>query len=290
MSTFEHRSFELADNPMIFAADRPGDPQLHLQPHHPVRKVNQGLRQTQRRNFKIGVTDIGYGLRPNHPLEQVATSNGYPAPRQAEGRSQRTRRITSIEFAKFVSGIQPGQGLAEALRRAEDRLKALAELYADPNRKVMSFWTMGFNQHTRGTWVNNMIYNVHLLVGKIRAGQQPVPLTGQPSACGTAREVGTFAHRLPADMVVTNPSTARSPRRSGSCPEGTISDKIGYHAGGSRARMLKDGKIGCYWTSTTNNMQAGPNVNGRSAGLAQSGKASSWSPTSTRPSPQWRPT
>lgn len=29
--------------------------------------------------------------------------------------------------------------------------------------------------------------------------------TGQPSACGTAREVGTFSHRLPADMNVSNP-------------------------------------------------------------------------------------
>ena len=65
---------------------------------------------------------------------------------------------------------------------------------------------MGFNQHTRGTWVNNMIYNVHLLVGKIsEPGNGPFSLTGQPSACGTAREVGTFAHRLPADMVVMNP-------------------------------------------------------------------------------------
>ncbi|MFP1462685.1 hypothetical protein ACLB1E_17200 [Escherichia coli] len=35
-------------------------------------------------------------------------------------------------------------------------------------------------------------------------GCGPFSLTGQPSACGTAREVGTFAHRLPADMVVTN--------------------------------------------------------------------------------------
>ena len=34
---------------------------------------------------------------------------------------------------------------------------------------------MGFNQHTRGTWVNNMIYNVHLLVGKISTpGSGPV--------------------------------------------------------------------------------------------------------------------
>jgi anaerobic selenocysteine-containing dehydrogenase len=51
-----------------------------------------------------------------------------------------------------------------------------------------------------------MVYNVHLLVGKIsEPGNSPFSLTGQPSACGTAREVGTFAHRLPADMVVTNP-------------------------------------------------------------------------------------
>ena len=51
-----------------------------------------------------------------------------------------------------------------------------------------------------------MIYNVHLLTGKIsKPGCGPFSLTGQPSACGTAREVGTFVHRLPADMVVTNP-------------------------------------------------------------------------------------
>jgi len=43
-------------------------------------------------------------------------------------------------------------------------------------------------------------------------------------------------------------------------PEGTISPKIGYHAV-AQSRALKDGKIKCYWTSTTNNMQAGPNVN-----------------------------
>ncbi len=86
------------------------------------------------------------------------------------------------------------------------QLDALAELYADPKIKVMSFWTMGFNQHTRGVWCNNLVYNLHLLTGKISTpGNSPFSLTGQPSACGTAREVGTFSHRLPADMVVTNP-------------------------------------------------------------------------------------
>ncbi len=29
----------------------------------------------------------------------------------------------------------------------------------------------------------------------------------------------------------------------------------------AQSRALKDGKLKCYWTSTTNNMQAGPNVN-----------------------------
>ena len=30
----------------------------------------------------------------------------------------------------------------------------------------------------------------------------------------------------------------------------------------AQSRALKDGKLKCYWTSTTNNMQAGPNING----------------------------
>ena len=78
----------------------------------------------------------------------------------------------------------------------------------------MSFWTMGFNQHVRGVWANHMVYNLHLLTGKIaEPGNSPFSLTGQPSACGTAREVGTFAHRLPADMVVDQ-SRAPQARRA----------------------------------------------------------------------------
>jgi nitrate reductase NapA len=46
-------------------------------------------------------------------------------------------------------------------------LRYLAALYADPKKKVMSLWCMGFNQHTRGTWINNLVYNIHLLVGEV---------------------------------------------------------------------------------------------------------------------------
>ena len=113
--------------------------------------------------------------------------------------------MTFDEFAKFVSTYDLDY-TAKLTGVPKNRLEALAELYADPKVKVMSFWTMGFNQHTRGVWCNNLVYNIHLLTGKISTpGNSPFSLTGQPSACGTAREVGTFAHRLPADMVVTNP-------------------------------------------------------------------------------------
>lgn len=142
-----------------------------------------------------------------------------------------------------------------------ESLERLAKLYADPNKKVTSLWTMGFNQHTRGVWVNGLAYNVHLLTGKIsEPGNGPFSLTGQPSACGTAREVGTFAHRLPADLVVTKPEHRTFAEKVWKVPEGTIPGKVGYHAV-LQSRMLKDGKLNCYWVTTNNNMQAGPNIN-----------------------------
>src|SRR5690606_37487109 len=126
---------------------------------------------------------------------------------------------------------------------------------------------MGFNQHTRGTWVNNMIYNVHLLVGKIsEPGNGPFSLTGQPSACGTAREVGTLAPRLPADMVVGKPLHRAISAAVWQLPAGTPPAEVGLPAAArgravAQSRALKDGKLKCYWTTTTNNMQAGPNIN-----------------------------
>lgn len=169
--------------------------------------------------------------------------------------------ITFDEFKAFVSEYTLDKA-HEISGVPKDRLEALARAYADPKIRVTSFWTMGFNQHTRGTWVNNMIYNVHLLVGKIsEPGNSPFSLTGQPSACGTAREVGTFSHRLPADMVVMNPKHRALSEKLWKLPAGVLPDWIGAHAV-AQSRLLKDGKINFYWTSTTNNMQVGPNING----------------------------
>ncbi|MDD5297392.1 MAG: nitrate reductase catalytic subunit NapA [Rhodocyclaceae bacterium] len=262
LSTFSHRSTELADNELIFK------PQSDLAILNYIcnyiiqnNAVNHDF-VAKHVNFKKGVTDIGYGLRPNHPLEQAAGNNGYPgADGKPKGDPGKSAPITFDEFKAFVSEYTLDKA-HEISGVPKDRLEALAKAYADPKVKVVSFWTMGFNQHTRGTWVNNMIYNVHLLVGKIsEPGNGPFSLTGQPSACGTAREVGTFAHRLPADMVVMNPKHRELSEKLWKLPAGVLPDWVGSHAV-KMSRDLKDGKINFFWSTTTNNMQAGPNING----------------------------
>ena len=200
--------------------------------------------------FVIGNTDIGYGLRPEHRLQQEAKHADDPGG---------SRPATFEEYAKFVSKYDL-ESVSKLANVPKERLERLAQIYADPATKVMSFFTMGFNQHTRGTWCGNLLYNIHLLTGKISSpGNSPFSLTGQPSACGTAREVGTFSHRLPADMVVTNPKHRAEAERIWKLPAGTIPEKPGYHAV-LQNRMLKDGKLNAYWVQVNNNMQAAPNL------------------------------
>ncbi|MGR3615191.1 MAG: periplasmic nitrate reductase subunit alpha [Paracoccaceae bacterium] len=249
LSTFRHRSFDLADIPAIFT------------PHSDLAILNYIANYiiqndavnkdfvSKHVNFVRGVTDIGYGLRPEDPLQQAAANpdDGGSSPMSFE------------EFAEFVSEYTVEKA-SEMSGVDVETLEKIAELYANPRTKVMSLWTMGVNQHTRGVWVNNMIYNIHLLTGKISTpGNSPFSLTGQPSACGTAREVGTFAHRLPADMVVTNAEHRAKAEKIWKLPEGTVPDWVGSHAV-KQNRDLKDGKINCYWVQVNNNMQAAPNM------------------------------
>ena len=250
LSTFEHRSFDLADIPAVFT------PQTDLAilnyiANHIIQtgRVNRGFVE-RHTNFKIGNADIGYGLRPEHPLERAAAN---------ADKVGGAKDATFEEFAAFVSEYTLDKA-HEMSGVPKKTLEAIAELYADPDTKVMSLWTMGVNQHTRGVWTNNLIYNIHLLTGKIaEPGNSPFSLTGQPSACGTAREVGTFAHRLPADMVVANADHRAKAEKIWKLPAGTIPPKPGYHAV-LQNRMLRDGKLNAYWVQVNNNMQAAPNM------------------------------
>ncbi len=252
MSTYEHRSFELADQSIIFK------PQTDLAILNYIanyiistNRVNRDFVNKHTR-FVLGNADIGYGLRPEHALQKAAKNAA-----DATG----SKPITFEQYAAFVKTYDAAS-VSKLTGVSVDKLKALAELYADPKTKVMSFFTMGFNQHTRGTWCSNLLYNLHLLTGKISSpGNSPFSLTGQPSACGTAREVGTFSHRLPADMLVTNPKHREAAEKIWRLPPGSIPAKPGLHAV-AQSRALKDGKLNAYWVMCNNNVQAGPNVMG----------------------------
>jgi nitrate reductase NapA len=250
LSTYEHRCYELADLPIIFK------PQTDLAILNYIANYIVTKKAVNREfigkhvNFKLGNTDIGYGLRPEHPLQKAAKNTADPGGSKPISFDEYARFVAKydLDYTEKISGVP------------REKLERLAQLYADPKVKVTSFWTMGFNQHTRGVWANHLLYNIHLLTGKISTpGNSPFSLTGQPSACGTAREVGTFSHRLPADMVVTNPKHREMTEQIWKLPPGTIPEKPGFHAV-MQSRMLTDGKLNCYWTQTTNNLQAAANV------------------------------
>lgn len=139
-------------------------------------------------------------------------------------------------------------------------IKILAEIYGDPNKKVMSLWCMGMNQHTRGTWINNLVYNIHLLVGKIsEPGNSPFSLTGQPSACGTVREVGTLTHKLPHGVVMKPEHREHAAKIWGISPD-KIPSKPTYHTV-EMFRALDRGDIRFMWIQVTNPMITMPNLN-----------------------------
>ncbi len=159
------------------------------------------------------------------------------------------------EKVSTLSGVPVGQ------------LKLLGDLFADPKQKVMSLWCMGMNQHTRGTWINNLVYNVHLLAGKIgKPGSTPFSLTGQPSACGTCREVGTLSHALPGGRVVKNAEHRAETEEIWACPPGRLNPKPGFHTM-AMFKALSTGDLTGLWVQVTNPGQTIPNFNAYEDGM-----------------------
>ena len=242
--------------------------------------------------FATGPADIGYGMRATDAFAYAAEKDTQQRERmvvltreEAVGRrldpSARHERPQAsaasagahwlISFEDFKKAFEPytldfvaelSRGDAdEPLDAYKAKLEALAGQYADRARKVVSFWTMGFNQHVRGTWVNEQAYMVHLLTGKQAVpGSGAFSLTGQPSACGTAREVGTFAHRLPADMTVDNAEHRTLSERLWKLPGRTLNPKVGSHIT-EMMRDLEDGTIKWLWVQVTNPFQSTANAN-----------------------------
>jgi nitrate reductase (cytochrome) len=240
--------------------------------------------------FATGPSDIGYGLRPGDeyafPAERdivakelKVTLDKYEAigQRRQEGEvvEQKSRGNPdahwSISFEDYKTALEPytldfvaelAKGDAsESLEAFKAKLQQLADLYIEANRKVVSFWTMGFNQHQRGSWVNQQVYANHLLLGKhAQPGNGAFSLTGQPTACGTAREVGTFSHRLPADRLIGVPAHREFTEAHWKLPARTINPKPGSFYG-KIMRDLEDGSVKWAWVQVNNPWHTHPNAN-----------------------------
>ncbi|MCF6271298.1 MAG: nitrate reductase catalytic subunit NapA [Melioribacteraceae bacterium] len=244
--------------------------------------------------FATGPVDIGYGMRkPDHPKnteleketvrlevekelsEAEGTTLSYLGYKKGDtlkmNNTKKPVKHWAISFEEFKKGLKPynldfvarlskGDD-SESLESFKKKLKTLAKLYMEKGRKVTSFWTMGMNQHTRGSWVNEQAYMVHFLLGKqAKPGDGAFSLTGQPSACGTAREVGTFAHRLPADLVVANPKHRKFTEEIWKIPDGTLNPKVGSHLMKIH-RDIEDGKIKFAWINVCNPYHNSANAN-----------------------------
>lgn len=109
--------------------------------------------------FARGRTGIGYGVSSDRLVDddaRTASWNDYVA-----------------QLADFAPDTVP----ARVGTSAAD-IRWLASLYGDPARKVLSLWGAAVNQQPRGTYTNNLLYNLHLLTGKIASpGNGALPLS-----------------------------------------------------------------------------------------------------------------
>ncbi len=192
-------------------------------------------------NFNKGLTKMGYGTEDHYKFKDKATP------------------IDMEQYKEFLKDYTPDKVEKISGVSAKDII-LMANIYGNPNKKVMSFWCMGMNQHVRGTWINNLVYNIHLLTGKIsEPGNSPFSLTGQPSACGTVREVGTLTHKLPHGVVMNKHHREHAAKIWGISPD-KIPSKPTYHAV-EMFRALDRGDIKFMWIQVTNPMVTMPNLN-----------------------------
>jgi nitrate reductase (cytochrome) len=203
-------------------------------------------------SFHKGKTNIGYGTEDKFKFNDKLETVNWKA------------------YKKFLEDYTPERVEKISGVPAKD-IKYMASLYGDPSKKVTSFWCMGMNQHTRGTWINNLVYNIHLLVGKISSpGNSPFSLTGQPSACGTVREVGTLTHKLPYGVVM-NEKARKKAAEIWDVPVTNIDPKPSLHTV-EMFRALDRGDLRFMWIQVTNPMVTMPKLKRYRDGMKKDGR------------------
>jgi nitrate reductase NapA len=191
--------------------------------------------------FKRGKTNLGYGLSDDVLVRDDATD------------------VTWDAYVAFLDDYSPKRAQEISGVPAES-ISWLASLYADRSRKVMSVWGTDVNRDVRGTWLNNLLYNIHLLVGKVASpGNSPFCTTGQPSGGSAVHDAGTLTHTLPSGVVQSEQDRRRAAEIWG-VPVENI-DPRPAHTAVSMFRALDRGDIRFLWIQATDPMVSLPNLN-----------------------------
>jgi nitrate reductase (cytochrome) len=172
--------------------------------------------------------------------------------------------MTFAEYAAAVESYTP-ERVEELSGVPAGQIRMLGELFGRRDVRITSLWCMGANQHTRGTAINCLLHAIHLLSGHFgRPGDAPTSLTGQPSACGTVREVGTLCHLLPGGLLIAKAEDRAKAETLWNVPAGRIKPTPGHHTVLLFERFCtsadQGGDIDTLWVQVTNPGQTLPNL------------------------------
>jgi assimilatory nitrate reductase catalytic subunit len=166
-------------------------------------------------------------------------------------------RIDRDYVEAHTAGLEAALIAASALRREDVEqqtgldAKALASFYRlfGETEKVVTVYSQGVNQSSRGTDKVNAIVNCHLAAGRIgRPGMGPFSVTGQPNAMG-GREVGGLANMLAAHMDIDNAADRARVQRFWHAP--AVAAKPGLKAI-DLFHAVRKGRIKALWIIGTN--------------------------------------
>ena len=167
-----------ADKIDLHAAVRSGDPNYISQLHHPQAP---GIRPFVKKHVKFDrATDIGWPATQT-TLRRKAVEQRLPWQGRRPRATQHAFGAPFEEYAKFVASTPPRRSRS-CPACLKELGQALAKLYADPEGQGDVVLDHGLQPaHTRGTWANNMVYNIHLLVAR-SASQATAVLADRPAS------------------------------------------------------------------------------------------------------------